>query len=161
MATKRYIEDTLDGIKDYYGGEDFDVFNSMISTIETERSVDILRVGCMEVGESAKETYPKIEIVPDNTDHDYGFEGQPLVEPWILHHGLLWVTHRWADLSVLQRTLWRYIEAINRLNEADDTYGDRFVWVQLGTEDYTPMMQDAEARNMMQGVSVSFTCQTR
>jgi hypothetical protein len=70
------------------------------------------------------------------------------------------ITHVASSISEVENTLLRYSEAINRLQEADDTFGDEFNRVQLGDEDYSPMIENQETRQLLQQVLISMTCRS-
>ncbi len=154
--SRKYMEDSLNGVKNYFN----DNLDNMLATIESEREEVVKRVGHISVGESRKQIFPRISILPDQTDHDYGFEDAPLTRPWLIHSIAVLIEYSSGDLSDVRKTIMRYDEAVNRLQEADSTFENAFVDVQLGTVDYTPMMEDSSTKKMMQGLSVQLTAKS-
>lgn len=151
------MEDTLDTIVDYLTNN----FGPLLTTIKTERSdTETEEPKDIKRGVSRKNKFPKIEVLPSGTEHDYAFETQPLLEPWLVHGVVLRITHMAAKTELVEDTLLRYSETVNRLQEADDTFGGEFNWVQLGEEDYSEMLTSQEERQMMQMLLIPLTCRT-
>jgi len=133
----------------------------MIATIEAEVGESIERVGFLSRGETKKVIYPRIKILSDRTEHDYGYEDQPLTRPWLYHHFVLWIDYTSGSIETIENTLMWYIEAINRITEADASFNGAFVDVRLGGEDYTPMMESERTKELIQGVSIELLCKSR
>ncbi|MHA1882466.1 MAG: hypothetical protein ACTSUO_05420 [Candidatus Thorarchaeota archaeon] len=155
--TDRYMEDALLAVKAYLKSK----LDDMLSTIASERSDDVPAIGYLTIGESRVAKYPRIEVLPDNTRPDYGFDDVPLTEPWFFHSIAVMVSHTAGKVAVVQNTLLRYVEGIHRITYADSTFGDAFVWVRLSGEDYTPMVENQETKKMIQAVVIQLECKTR
>jgi len=156
-ATRRWMEDTLTTVKDYFDR----YLDVKIDVIANERQAQVPHIQHTNIGETKTMAFPRIELLPDRTEHDYGFPNQPLTYPWLSHNLVVWVEYSSGSLESVRSTLMRIVEAINRITEDDDTYGGQIVDVRLGVEDYTPMMEDQENKKMIQGVSIQLTCRTR
>ena len=154
--SRLYMEDALDNLKNYYD----DNLNGKLTTIESERGENIPRLGNLTIGESTVQKFPRMEILPDDTDHDYGFTDRPLTRPWLVHSILIWIEHTSGSKGVVRNTLMRYVEAINKLAEDNNNTFAGFVNVELGVEDYTPMIEDQKEKKMIQGVSIQMTCKS-
>jgi len=163
MPDRLYMEDTLETVVNYLN----DNFVTMLTAIRTERDDTVTpdpaeqyddRIAKRGVTQSNR--YPRIEVLPLTMSHDYGPEDAPLIRPWLIAEVVLRITHVAAHISEVENTLLRYSEAINRLQEADDTFGDQFNWVQLGDEDYSPMTENQETRQLRQQVVISMTCRS-
>ena len=151
------MEDALEEVQSYFE----DNFNSKLTTVKNERSDNITKPpAIIERGRTRKQTYPKIELLPSATGHDYGSSDAPLVKPWLLHEIIIVITHVSAQISTVENTLLRYSEVINRLQEDDDTFGQKFTWLQIKEEDYTPMVENQEDRKMMQSILIPIVCRT-
>lgn len=155
--TIRYMEDALDAVKDYINDE----LDAMLATIESERDEAVPRIGHLVVGESVVQKWPRMEVLPGETVTDYGFDDAPLVNPWLRHQINLMISHTSGKTKEVEHALLRYVEGIHRITYDDSTYDGEFIWVQLLGEDYTPMMEDQEAKKMIQGVVVRLECKTR
>jgi hypothetical protein len=132
----------------------------MLTTIKTERSDVTTETPNIYAGVNRAKKHPKIEVLPSEMRHDYGFEDAPLVHPWLIHHINLRITHVHPTVEVVQNTLYRYSETINRLQEADDTFGSVFVDVKLDDEDYSPMMENRESRELTQMLIIPLICKS-
>ena len=155
--TIRYMEDALDAVKDYINSE----LNTMLATIESERDETVPRIGHLIVGESVVQKWPRIEVLPGETVTDYGFDNAPLVRPWLQHIINVMISHQSGKREEVEHALLRYVEGMHRITYDDTTYDGEFVWVRLLGEDYTPMMEDQEAKKMIQAVVVRLECKTR
>jgi len=151
------MEDALDEVKDYLDSN----LATYLTTVRTNRSdTDTPDPALICVGHSAKNLYPKMELLPESTPHDYGPDAAPLVRPWLTHNIIVRVTHRSTAAQLVEKALLRYSEAMNRLQEADDTFGGVFAWIQIGEEDYSPMMENQENREALQVLLVPLVCRT-
>ena len=160
VPTRKFMEDTLNSIRDYLRDE----FKTTLATIRSERRLtkdELKDVALIErTVIRAPKAYPRIEVLPDGTDHDYGFEDVPLDEPWLFHDVIVWFTHRSGDQDEVRDTLMRYDEALNRITEEDDTYGNAFTDVVIGRADYSVMIEDERDKNVLQMLSVAIRCKS-
>ena len=150
------MEDSLKAVKGFLD----DNLDTSLGVIESEREEVVKRTGNLSIGESVTLKFPRVSVLPDTTDHDYGYDEKPLIRPWLIHNILIWIEHSAGKKEEVLYTLLRYVEAVNRLQEADDTFGETFVWVKLGAEDYTPLIEDRKEKKMIQGVSVQLECRS-
>jgi len=157
--TRKYMEDALLAVKDYLD----DNLNTMLATIRSERgSTDTPpNPGVISKGRTMKNLFPKVQLLPDTSPHDYGDQDYAaFVEAWVVHNIVISVTHRSANVDIVEDTLLRYSEAINRLQEDDDTFGNAFVWVRIRDEDWSPMITSQEERQMTGTLIVPIECST-
>jgi hypothetical protein len=151
------MEDALSEIKDYFD----DNFVTKLTEIRTARSdTDTEDPALINNGPSQSKEYPKIEILPGDTTHDYGFDDAPLLRPWLFHGVDIRITHSYPQITIVKNTLLRYAETVNKLQEDDDTFGEKFTWVQITAEDYSPMIENIETRELIQMVVMTLSCRT-
>lgn len=156
VMSRQYLEDAMASVKSYLD----DNLKAKLKSIASTRDVTVPEPALISIGPDRRKLHPKIEVLPDTSAHDYGFEEQPLIKPWMLHTITLAVTHTASNVAHVQFTLLRYSEAINRLQEDDDTFGGAFTWVQIGSEDFSPMVESQQSRQVMQQVLIPLTCRT-
>lgn len=154
---RKYVEAAIIAVYDYLTAN----LNAKLLEIRTEQSSDFpANVAQINKRVTTKKIYPRITIYKDFTDHDYAFEEQPLLRPWLEHELIINCEHMSGSLAELDLTLMRYAEAINRLQEDDDTFGDAFVWVRIGREDWSPVYTNQSEKKSVQGVMIPVTCRT-
>ena len=155
MATRKYMEDSINAVYNYLNSN----LNTKLAAIRTERSEDYpANIGHLHKGHTRIQKWPKVLVLADNTIHDYGYDVEPLsADHWLIHSLYIYVEHKSASEDALEKTLYRYTEAISRLQEDDDTFNDAFVDVRLGEEDYTPMVEE-EKGQMIRGVLIQVVC---
>ena len=158
MPTDRqYMEDALDLVVSYLN----DNFVDLLAAVKNERDDKTTPVpGVIHRGVSRRNAFPKIEVLPSGTGHDYGFEDQPLIRPWLLHNITLRITHQSARIDLVENTVLRYSEVVNRLQEDDDTFGGAFNWVQLQDEDYSYLLESQESKQMLAMMLIPIRCRT-
>ena len=157
VPTRQYMEDALDEVKDYLDEN----FKRILTTVRTARKDKTTpNPGEISRGKSHINKFPKIELLPERTLHEYGDESAPLTTPWLVHGIVLSIVHQSSNVEVVEETLLRYSETINKLQEEDDTFGSVFSWITLGEEDYSPMMESQEERKAMQVVLIPLLCRT-
>ena len=155
--SRLYMEDALDAIYDYFNSN----LNTKLATIRTARSSNFpANIGYMKTKESQVHKFPKVTIIPDITEHNYAYEDKPLKRPWLYHNITVWIEHSSGSIDEVQETLLRYVEAINKLQEDDDTFDGSFVWVKIGVEDYTLLIENQKTKKMIQGVKIGLICNT-
>ena len=158
--TRKYMRQALDAVKEYLD----DTLPAKIEVIRGERDFtvrDVPNLNNTTTKPTHKELYPRIEILPDRTEHDYSFPDQPLVKPILFHTIVLWITHRAGDIETVKRVLEVYVEAVNRVQEDDDSFGNEFTWVQLRDEDWSVMIEaERERAAFLQMVSIELNART-
>ena len=154
---RKYIEATINAVYNYLVSN----LNTKLGVIRSEQSSDYpANYAHIAKRATRKMLFPRITIYKDFTEHDYAFEEQPLIEPWLYHNLVISVEHLSASIEEIDLTLMRYTEAINRLQEDDDTFGDAFVWVRIGREDWTPVLTNQKDKKSVQGVLIPIVCRT-
>lgn len=155
---RKYVEDTIDAVYDYLVAN----LNTKLGTIRTERSSDYpVNYGLIVKRPSIKRVFPRIIIYKDNTAHNYSDEdAYPLKQPLLEHSLVISIEHMSGSIAEIDDTLMRYVEAINRITEDDDTYGNAFIWVQIRDEDWTPVFTNQKEKKSIQGVLIPITCKT-
>ena len=147
---RKYTRKALYNLKDFLD----DNLSTFVTTANTNNSTSIVEPKYFHVGVSKTRKYPRIEILPNVNEHDYGFEEVPLTDPWLNYNVAILITHSNNNLQVVEDTLFIYDEAMNLLIEDDNTLGGLFVDAQLGDVDYSTIMENEETRTMLQQLLV-------
>jgi hypothetical protein len=148
MARKR-IEAAVLAIEAYLNAN----LNTYLATIRTEHSSTIpANVAKLSARPSRSPEYPKLTIMKDDHTYNYAYDNQPLIEPWIIYNTKLFIEYSSGSIDEIDDTLMRYVEAIERLTEADDTWGSNFIHVKLTRADWTSLFQNQKIGKAIQGV---------
>jgi len=154
---KRYPKEVAIALQGYFE----DHLDTFLEKLENLYSVPVARVGIVKAGETRVQRYPRFKILANRISHNYGFDTQPLTEPWMIYRCLLTIEYVSGDIQEVEDTLYYCSEAVNRMVEDDSTFGGLFVDVRLGDEDYTPMFEDQKTKQMAQGITIELQVQTR
>lgn len=149
-----HMEDALDNVKAYLDSN----LTSMLTTIETERSVTIPRLVKTDTAFIVTKQLPVMEILPADSEPEYGDADAPLLEHWNYHTIDIMVTAAGVSHKEVEYTLLRYAEALWRLVNDDETLNEKFNRVYLGTADYTLMIETQEDKKIAQTLSQRIIC---
>lgn len=127
--------------------------------VEEYFGVTIDRWSYLDTIEGVMNQYPSIEILGDEIDTDYLSEDEaPDTRAWDICSINVWLINTGNDrLSVSNWALYCR-DAIRRLVDLDNTFGDRFNSVRLTTADLSDMFQFKERQDflkyLVQGINV-------
>ena len=93
---------------------------------------------------------PSIEILPSETDVDYGGGGQILDDGVENTYVTIRVTASGASVQTTSLILLRYREIIKRIVKTDPTFGGLFYRVRLGRANWMPMKATQESKKFAQ-----------
>lgn len=143
------MEDVLAGVKAYYEA----VLAAELAAIGTERGVTVPAWKVLTTSENLDRQYPAIEILPMRINYVYE------TEPHETHQVAVIVSQAGSETAAVQADLMRYVEAIRRVTHEDDTYGNRFAWVEIDEVDFTEMMESQESGQLLQLVGIQLSVQ--
>lgn len=139
---------SLSGVKTYFDAQ----METILLAMEAEYSVTIKRLKYMDTKEYAGRQFPYMVILPNDGHNDYLDEEAPEEFGWKYRDIKIIVVHNSSDIDDVQDTLLYYEDAVNRLIENDNTFGDLFNRVRLEDEDFSEMGQWKETKNYEQSV---------
>lgn len=143
------MEDVLDGVKAYLAS----ALGAELAAVGTERGVTVPAWKILTTSENRDRQYPAIEILPMRINYVYE------TEPNETHHIAVIVSQAGSETATVQNDLLRYVEAIRRVAHKDDTFGNRFAWVEIDEVDFTEMMESQESGQLLQLVGIQLSVQ--
>lgn len=155
---RKYTKEAIDAIHTYLNSN----LNTVLGTVRTAWSSSTVPANCAKLAKRADPTpvFPKVVIQKSTTERNYGDEAAPLIDPFLYHNVIIQITHKCANLQELDETLMGYEEAIERLQEASDTFGGAFIWVRVGTTEWLPVYENQENKVVMQSIQIPLQCRS-
>lgn len=140
------IEDVLTGVTEYLDAN----LGTYLSAIESARNCTIPRPKEIDYAIVLSRQYPFIEVLPGETEPDYGEGDNPFAVGFDRHTLYLNIHYAGGAHKEVELVLIRYFEALKDLIIADDTFGGAFNEVQRGRIDYAPMIEATEEKQIKQ-----------
>lgn len=140
------MEDVLSGVTDYLDAN----LTTYLAAIESVRSCTVPRPKEIDYSIVLSRQYPFIEVLPGETEPDYGQGDNPFAVGFDRHSLYVNIHHAGGAHKDVELVLIRYFEAIKDLVIADDTLGGAFNEVQRGRIDYSSMIEAIEGKQIKQ-----------
>lgn len=141
---------TLAGVKTYFDA----TMETILTAMESEYSDTITRLKYMDTKNYAGRQFPFMEILPNEGNNDYLSDDAPEEMGWKYREVKCVVVHNSSNIDKVQDTLLYYEDAINKLVENDNTFGNLFNRVRVTEMDYSEMGQWVETKNYEQSVLI-------
>ena len=130
-----------------YAGKGLDI---CFREIETEESITLERWAYLDTVEGQMQQYPAIEIIGNEIYTEYLDEDSPDTRAWDRCNIDIWIIYAGNDSKTVNNWILYCREAIKRLINLDNTFGDLFEKVMLVSADLSEMFQLKERNDFLQ-----------